>query len=417
MNQPITSGGYLRYENVGSSSRKNDSFVVTPVSALELLIRNQQRKSLRPLPCLKSNQEQKRKEEMLSNNDVVIKNCNNNAVSPSPIKSSSTTEQQQQQLLLCLLDNPYFTLPVGTITEIAGPAGAGKTQIALSLCVDALLCSTNQTTKVVYIALGGSSNFLQTISYRLNAMIQTRLSNENHNNNNNNNNNKYTNNINNNNVVDETSSTTTTSAQAYDYLTRIFLRWICNTEELMELLQVRLPKLLGEHSTSVVIIDGISNLFRIQETEEDVYGNTRTDNSSMWHQQRAITFFQISNLCKLLSTQFQSPFVIINQATTRIIENDDGNTTNTNRTTATRTTKLEPALGLAWSQCVNSTFFVTRKEQQETLSSLTSSSSRRRRLVQCLKAPHISSDNSFWEFTVDQSGCHSMNGATKMGSS
>ena len=132
--------------------------------------------------------------------------------------------------------------------------------------------------------------------------------------------------------------------------------------------------------------------------------------SSMWHQQRAITFFQISNLCKLLSTQFQIPFVIINQATTRIIVDDE----ESDAATTLNTTKLEPALGLAWSQCVNSTFFVTKKGE-ETLSTM----SRRRRLVQCLKAPHISSDDSFWEFTIDQGGCHSINSgaSTKKGTS
>ena len=62
--------------------------------------------------------------------------------------------------------------------------------MALSLCADCVLSGS----KVVYITLGGSSKFLQTISHRLNIMIQTRLSNENNEN------------KNNNNVVDETSS-------------------------------------------------------------------------------------------------------------------------------------------------------------------------------------------------------------------
>ena len=91
--------------------------------------------------------------------------------------------KEKKSSFLCLVQNPHFALPLG-ITELAGPAGVGKTQIALSLCADCVLhqqedvnenSDSRNTHKAVYIQLGGSSRFLRTASRRIQSMLKSRL--------------------------------------------------------------------------------------------------------------------------------------------------------------------------------------------------------------------------------------------------
>lgn len=331
------------------------------------------------------------------------RNQGGNHLVPSPSSS----------VLLCLLKSPFFSLPLG-ITELAGPAGVGKTQIALSLCAD---CVQQQgeyqsKTKAVFIQLGGSSRFLQTASRRLEQMLRSRIAAT---------------------AVVRNSSDTSTQYRhaqyqyfddetAHDCLTRILVHWVCNSEELMVLLRTSLPRLLRMHNTtSVVVLDGIANLFRLlpERQQHRLYcsnfkKNDRANRSNPWHD-RAVTFFQISNLCKELSSRFEVPFVVLNECTSRI------------PTAVEQQPKavLEPALGLAWSQCVNCSFFVSR-ESTRTSNTTTvpwrndgkiKQSSRENncnneknqknvchRILHCLKAPHVSSEHSTAKFWIDRSG-------------
>ena len=160
----------------------------------------------------------------------------------------------------CLLQHPGLALPLG-ITQIAGPAGTGKTQMALTLLSDCVL----KNGMGVYISLGGSSAVLGRTSKRLQTMLAARL---------------------------KPPNTSNTIQQ--DYLTRIHLRWIRNSEELLDLLKNGLPRLLKLHPTiSVVVLDGIASLFRLQEESHP----------NPWHY-RSTLFFQISSLCKTISSTF-----------------------------------------------------------------------------------------------------------------
>ncbi|KAG7368892.1 rad51 DNA repair protein [Nitzschia inconspicua] len=268
----------------------------------------------------------------------------------SPKNCLPTTPLNPSPPAPCLLHNPLLTLPLGCVTEIAGPAGAGKTQLALSMCADA---TWHSSAKAVYIALGGSGRHLQTVSRRLKGMLQARLFEEKQN--------RY---------AQQKASDCNYDMDDTDFLqdclSRILIRWICNSDELFDMLHTSLPKLLELHNLnhteiqqddannnssssniSVVILDGIADLFRIRD---DAYPDKDT---SKWHQHRAVALFQISNLCKELSVLFQVPFLIINGATSRL-------------DLASGKMSLEPALGLAWSQCVNSSFFVDRLPESYT---------------------------------------------------
>jgi RecA/RadA recombinase len=310
--------------------------------------------------------------------------------------SSSSSNQSTTPTIIfpcCLLQHPTFSLPMGSLTEIAGPAGAGKTQLALSLCVDVVMMecrndtddqdhssnnsshANNEKSKAVYVLLGGSGRFLQTISRRLQQMIQARLEN------------------------DRTTTLQTmvhvppVADRIHDCLTRIFVKWVCNTQDLVEMLRNSLPKLLQDHEPAIecVVLDGIASLFRFQEYE-----------CNKWHQERAATLFEISQLCRELSAEFQVPFVVINEATTRIVSSDDGDTKQPSR--------LEPALGLSWQQCVNSSFFVHRCSGDDGSGNHANDSnatSRRRRRLKCLRAPHIKAGQSL-DFFIDRSGAVSV---------
>jgi RecA/RadA recombinase len=294
---------------------------------------------------------------------------------------------------LCLMSNSFFSLPLG-ITELAGPAGVGKTQLALSLCADCVqqqqqhqegkIYHQHNKNKAVFIQLGGSSRFLETASRRLEQMIRSRI------------------------IKDD--GETETETTIHDCMTRLLVHWVCNSEELMELLQTSLPRLIGMHPTiSVVVLDGIANLFRLLPEQQQQQNHRASNNSNPWHD-RAVTFFQISNLCKELSSRFEIPFVVLNECTSRI--------QNVVAQHQQQKAVLEPALGLAWSQCVNCSFFVRRCESNDRI--IDTSSSRNQysntgnkqqqqksgcsRILQCLKAPHVSSESSTATFWIDRSG-------------
>ena len=171
-----------------------------------------------------------------------------------------------------------------------------------------------------------------------------------------------------------------------EYLSLVFLNFIRNQEDLLDLLVHNLPRLLKYHPTiSVVILDGIATLFRGYKYENENLANP-------WHD-RSSKFFQISSKCKELSFHYQVPFLVTNEATSRI-----ASTTTSGHNIDSMKSNLEPALGLSWSQSINASFFVTRK------SSLTESeNSNKRRIIRCNKSPHVPS-NTVEEFVIEPRG-------------
>lgn len=399
-----SAGGSL-FSGVGATG------AAAPTSALKLLRIDLKRRRSKGSPCDTSNEGQIDANSKGLDDGKTEKYKLVLPPSPSP------------QSLLCLLKNRFFSLPLG-ITELAGPAGVGKTQIALSLCADCVQpyeqqCHNQERDnyrnkkKAVFIQLGGSSRFLQTVSRRLKQMLESRIT---------------ANTVALNSAAKNTQYRQGHSQHQYsddeiihECLTRILVNWVCNSEELMELLRKSLPRLLRMHpDISIVVLDGIANLFRIlpsQQQYQKIFkgdeNDDRTSSKSPLHD-RAVKFFQISNLCKELSSRFEVPFVVLNECTSRIPNAVEH-----------RKAVLEPALGLAWSQCVNCRFFVRRGSQRSSNTTRVpwqhdksrdhdsrennSYISKRQqdcshRVLKCLKAPHVSSDNSISKFLIDRSG-------------
>ena len=326
---------------------------------------------------------------------------------PQPVSALALLQEryrrrQQNKRRPCLLQHPNLALEIGTITQLYGPAGSGKTQLALSTCVDCVLLRQQQ---VVYVGLGGS-NILGIVPRRLQSMIKSRLLLR---------------------LVAEqqqqpqhqgsqttqkkSSSSSSSSMEDIDatvkyYLSNIFLHWVSNEEDLLEVvaaggslqrcLHVLAPKV------SLVVLDGISNLLRLPDTQDLP--------SSHFCQERATLFFQLSSRLKLLSSMFQVPILIVNGATTKIM-------------TYAGEKSLEPALGLSWNQCVNSTYFIGRRpggyydsthvgvaddengdtSQHQSQQATTGSSSVVRRILRCKKSPLNRSEESI-DFYIDSGG-------------
>jgi hypothetical protein len=262
------------------------------------------------------------------------------------------------------------------------------------MCADSVVL--NQ--KAVYVLLGGA-NMMGTLSYRLEMMLLART-----------------------NLLEKVqesrrarrqSSTTTSNSVSYlnnktesattggvtlkqidQWMSNIYMQWIRNSEDLLELLSTRLPKLLASHppqSIRLIVLDGIAHLFR---HSEDTSGRP----SKEYWQARSITFFKVAGLCKQLSDQFQVPIVILNQATARI---DTSPSTTINNNAYTYADQVEPALGPSWKQCVNVSVFLTNTDLTFRPSQTTVDVRKRR--VTCLKAPHIHSQATM-EFYIDKRG-------------
>lgn len=336
--------------------------------------------------------------------------------------------EQETTRPLCVGSNPKFPLPSNGIVELAGPAGSGKSQLAMSICADCV--ASNNKSKAVYIFLGGSGRRLQqTMAYRLNAMLRARWHvliqrkrrqqqqqqmGAAHTANPGTNDPASTTRKNNNNNTDELNQ----EDVIHDCMTRVHLRWIRNSDELMELLEFGLQQFLRQHpTTKVVVMDGIANLFRIHEDLAFVSSSMALN---PWHN-RAVTFFQISRMCRKTSSDFHVPFVVTNEATSRICQVQKATSSSRYGSNDDETCSvLEPALGLAWSQCVDCRFFVKRGQrrcipkpvirrhvQQPEDQPLwpTDHDEVLIRILQCVKAPHIStSDHGSYEFWIDQRG-------------
>lgn len=253
--------------------------------------------------------------------------------------------------------------------------------MALTMCADSVVL--NQ--KAVYVLLGGS-NGLRGIAHRLETMLLARTK-----------------------LLEEVQEwrtrnrLKTTQTDVIDdsraklfeqidlWLSKVYIHWIRNSEDLMDLLTKSLPKLLASHppkSIRLIVLDGIAHIFRHAED-----GNGMP-NRQHW-QTRSVNFFTISSHIKRLSNQFQIPFVILNQATTRI------EVFPSTLCCTKEGDRLEPALGLSWKQCVNSSFFVTRTSATFLPSNTTIAVSRRR--LECIKAPHVPTKAAM-EFYIDQRG-------------
>jgi predicted ATP-dependent serine protease len=234
-------------------------------------------------------------------------------VSPRTALELLQEQAQRTEQNVCLIEGGPGWLRLGLgIIELCGPAGKGKTQLALSVCLQAAKRSaatikytsayisnspqatipTQEPAAAIYIAMGTSN--VSKIVQRLSQMAD----------------------------------------QNSHLLQRILTKPVVNLDDLHTLLYTELPLLLEQQNSSVrvLVLDSIADLFR-----------DATENFSSIAARSAV-LFAISVQLKKLSAHYHVHMLVLNQVTTKISSNDSS--------------CLAPALGLSWAHCVDHSYMV-----------------------------------------------------------
>ena len=275
---------------------------------------------------------------------------NNNV--PSPITAFTLLHQSRQQAavsprLSLLRDStePWLTLQSTGIHELAGEAGTGKTQIALSLCLTAATqanTDSSSSCRAMYISLkhGNLPKVLQRLQQMADANNKENRDN------------------------------------SQRFLQCILTRAVSNQEDLFQLLTDELPTLIQQNKNTmrILVLDSIADLFRGIQDDDD--NNDQTLNA-----RRSASLFRLTARLRQLSDQYQFPILVLNQVT--------------------KTCTL-PALGLSWAHCVNTTYLLTRIEQIQQQQQTTTTFRRRIRLQKspCLPSGQVTS------FRIDPAGVY-----------
>ena len=235
------------------------------------------------------------------------------------LRKHRNREQSNSRLFLLLHQGEGGVLPLELgITEIAGLAGCGKTQIGLGLCVSCAMQRQREETgtenrftgnapasqirhrhhTALYVSLGEGTTQAR-VAQRLHQMAAQRC------------------------------------IDPGDVLKCILTRFIRNEDEFLMFIMNELPLMFTQSSIGVIVLDSIAALFRVSQTRH----------TSTTYAKRSGVLFQVAAQLKLLSDLHQVPIVVINQVTTSLEAN-----------------KVIPALGVSWASCVNASYMLSRTE-------------------------------------------------------
>eukprot|EP00128_Syssomonas_multiformis_P018273 Colp12_sorted_trinity150504_noHs@24688 len=208
-------------------------------------------------------------------------------------------------------------IPTTGITEIAGESGTGKTQLALQLALNVQLPHKAG-------GLHGAAVYLCTEAAfparRLNQLISEKGKSD-------------------------------PAFLGLALADNIFVEHVGSVEEYWEVIDNKLPILLRSHAVRLLVLDSIAGMVRSEyETERMA--------------ERAAVLFKIGAKLKELSDDFHMAVVCLNQVTDLITDNDWERS-------------VIPALGLAWSNIVNTRLLLTRHR-----------ATNRRAMCVCV-APHL----------------------------
>lgn len=204
-------------------------------------------------------------------------------------------------------------LPRQGLTEIAGEAGVGKSQICMQLLLSAALPSnvssrdSNDRSSVTgpgsFVLSCGEGPFP---SRRLSQMA-TRMA-----------------------------ATAGEGVTADQLLQRIVVQEARNLDEQLDVIIQKLPEIMERFQLQLVVVDSIASLFRSE------MGNKRSDMTL-----RTRLLYKMAQVMKTLSVKHNTAFVVVNQVTSKPIFGGGGATV--------------PALGMAWSNCVNTRLVLHRQ--------------------------------------------------------
>jgi len=228
------------------------------------------------------------------------------------------------------------------IHELAGASGSGKTQMALSLCMDLALQQQQLQARdsplwmspkqaqykspppaIIYVSLQGGGPSILQLAKRLEQMAIER-------------------------VPQHYDPTTIT-----DLLQRIWTKAVANHEDLGRVLHVELPNLLSPSTASthrngpaLLVVDSLAGIFR------------GTNDLSI--AQRSALLFQWASQLQRLSRHYHLSILIINQISHSITATSHINTQSTQATLCE-----QPALGLSWAYCVHRSYRITKLSTEE----------------------------------------------------
>lgn len=209
-------------------------------------------------------------------------------------------------------------IPARGITEIAGEAGAGKTQFALTLSLQCCLPPTHGGLggKTVYLCCGEGE-----FPNRRLVQLATSLS-----------------------------SRACFSSQAA-MLDSVTISQCHNADDVMDALKKNVPAMCAKEGVRLLVIDSIAGMVRNDYATKSV--------SDM--AQRTVLLFKIAKELKWLADIYNVCVVVINQVTGKGFENgSSGSSSCSSSSSSGGQNDSSPALGLAWSHCVNTRICLRR---------------------------------------------------------
>ena len=155
-------------------------------------------------------------------------------------------------------------------------------------------------------------------------------------------------------------------------LNRILTRSVRNEDELLDMIKRELPDMLQsgyDHQQKdsnaggrigLVVFDSIAGLFRIPDlapaqTTETSTDKQRRDRTSFFAR-RSEVLFGVSSQLRKLSDEYGVAFVMANQATSTVTSRAGGGGA------SSASSNTIPALGMSWSNCINTRFVLRRYE-------------------------------------------------------
>ncbi|XP_069807374.1 DNA repair protein XRCC3 isoform X2 [Dendropsophus ebraccatus] len=266
---------------------------------------------------------------------------------------ASFPSQHQKLSLGCSILNNFLRggLPIVGITELAGESAAGKTQIALQLCLSVQYSAE-------YGGLGAGAVYISTEDSFPNKRLQQLIKSQHK-------------------LRTDVPADVIRSIRFGD---SIYIEHMADIAMLTDCITKKLPILLRRGQIRLIVIDSIAALFRCEFSAKDAALKAK-------HLQ------SLGAKLHYLSTSFNTPVFCINQVTDTMKETDS-----TLKHMGLQEKKVQPALGISWSNQLLMRLMVSRTQMTAPLPHTGGIL----RIMEVIFAPHIPPSTCY--YTVDLEG-------------
>ncbi|CAI0391933.1 unnamed protein product [Linum tenue] len=221
-------------------------------------------------------------------------------------------------------------IPCESITEIVAESGSGKTQLCLQLALLAQLPPSLGGLSASSIYLHSEFPFPTRRLHQLAAQFHAHHLQD---------------------------LIATGRDQRYDPMDGILVQSIHTADQLLDIMpqtESFLQNSQTQFPVRLIVIDSIAALFR-----------SDFDNTSIDLMKRSSLFFKISGKLKSLASRFRLAVVVTNQVVDYVGDGMNGLKIGNLEELYSSGRRVCPALGLAWSNCVNSRLFLSREEDEK----------------------------------------------------